>query len=176
MFDPTELGRLIASVDAATTTTEKGTAFESLAEYAFIHLEGVEVRERDVLMPSEEIDIVLWNAQLEDVLRPWDPVILVECKNWSSPVGGSELSWFISKMRTRGLSNGIFIAANGVTGNFVRGDGTGNGAAGIIAAALSEKIRVIVISLDDIRHLTSLDDMRELLKSRFCGLFVRKVL
>jgi hypothetical protein len=176
MFDPAELGTRIAAVDAATTTTDKGSAFERLAEYVFMHLDGVEVRERDMLMPSEEIDIVLWNAQLEDVLRPWDPVILVECKNWSSAVGGAELSWFISKMRTRGLSHGIFIAANGVTGNFVRGDGTGNGAAGIIAAALSEKIRVIVITLDDIRRLASLDDMRELLKARFCGIFVRKVL
>lgn len=176
MFTQAELTSRLAAVDAAATANEKGDRFEDLAEYLFEHLDGVEVRERDVLLPSEEIDIVLWNAQLEDVLRPWDPMILVECKNWSSAVGGAELSWFIQKMRTRGLSHGIFVAANGVTGNFVRGDGSGNGATGIIMDALREKIRVIVITMDDIRALQSLDDVRELIKSRLCGIFVRKVL
>lgn len=176
MFTQAELGARIAAVDAAVTANEKGNRFEELAEYLFEHLSGVEVRERDVLLPSEEIDIVLWNAQLEDVLRPWDPMILVECKNWSKPVGAPELAWFIHKMRERGLAHGIFIAANGVTGNFARGDGSGNGATGIIMTALKEKIRVIVVTMDDIRALQSLDDVRELIKSRLCGLFVRKVL
>ena len=83
MFDPHQLVRHIANVDAAATNNEKGQRFEALASYLFEHMEGVEIAENNARMESEEIDIVLWNAQIEDVLRPWEAVILVECKNWS---------------------------------------------------------------------------------------------
>jgi hypothetical protein len=144
--------------------------------YLFEHLDGVEVTEHDIRMPSEEIDIVLWNAQREEVLRPWEAVILVECKNWSANVGAPQLDNFIGKLRRRSLKTGIFVAALGVTGGFIKGDGNEPGAAGLIRSALQEGIRVIVITLADIRALTSLDDIRALIKRRYCGLYVHKVL
>src|SRR3546814_17403157 len=55
-------------------------------------LNGVDVTEHDIRMPSEELDIVLWNAQTEEILRPWASVILVECKNWSTTVGADRKS------------------------------------------------------------------------------------
>lgn len=176
MFDPVQLAAHIASVDAATTSQTKGASFETLAMYLFEHLDGVEVTEHDIRMPSEEIDIVLWNAQREEVLRPWEAVILVECKNWSVNVGAPALDNFIGKLRRRSLKTGIFVAAMGVTGGFIRGDGSEPGAAGIIRSALQEGIRVIVITLTDIRTFTCLDDIRALIKKRYCGLYVHKVL
>lgn len=87
MFDPILLAAArIADVDATATAHDKGASFEALAIYLFEHLNGVEVTEHDIRMPSEEIDIVLWNAQLEEVLRPWEAVVLVECKNWSANI------------------------------------------------------------------------------------------
>ncbi len=176
MFDPAQLTAHIASVDAATTNQAKGASFETLAMYLFEHLDAVEVTEHDIRMPSEEIDIVLWNAQREEVLRPWEAVILVECKNWSANVGAPQLDNFIGKLRRRSLKTGIFVAAMGVTGGFIKGDGNEPGAAGLIRSALQEGIRVIVITLADIRTLTSLDDIRALIKKRYCGLYVHKVL
>src|SRR5690554_7105278 len=87
MFDINHFRTLINNVDVATTNQQKGASFELLSIYMFEHLNGVDVTEHDIRMPSEEIDIVLWNAQTEEILRPWDSVILVECKNWSSTVG-----------------------------------------------------------------------------------------
>lgn len=78
MFDINQFKTLIANVDAAITNQEKGQSFELVSIYMFEHLNGVDVTEHDIRMPSEEIDIVLWNAQTEEVLRPWDSVILVE--------------------------------------------------------------------------------------------------
>lgn len=176
MFDHVRLTALIAAVDAAQTSHEKGATFETLAGYLFEHLDGVEITGTDVALPAEEIDLVLWNAQREDVLRPWEAVILVECKNWSAAVGAPALDSFIAKMRRRSLKTGIFIAANGVTGQFLTGDGNEIGANGIISHALQEGIRVIVLTMGDIRAFTSLDQIRQLLKVRYCGLFVRKVL
>ena len=176
MFEQAQMAARVALVDAAVTNQEKGASFESLAIYLFEHLEGVEVREHDIRMPSEEIDIMLWNAQREEIFRPWEAVILVECKNWSVPVGAPALDNFIAKMRRRNLKTGIFVAASGVTGGFINGNGNEAGAAGIIGAALQEGIRVIVITMADMHFITSLDDIRELIKARYCGLFVHKVL
>jgi len=176
MFDINHFRTLINNVDVATTNQEKGASFELLCINMFEHLNGVEVTEHDIRMPSEEIDIVLWNAQTEEILRPWDSVILVECKNWSSTVGAPVLDNFVNKVRRRALTTGILVAANGVTGGFVKGDGSEAGAAGILTSALQDGIRVIVITIDDIRSLASLDDIRALIKKRYCGLYVHKVL
>lgn len=176
MFDPVELAIRIAAVDAAANAHDKGASFELLAMYLFEHLDGVEVTEHDMRMPSEEIDLVLWNAQREEVLGPWEAVILVECKNWSCPVGAPALDNFIGKMRRRSLKTGIFVAAQGVTGQFLNGDGNEPGAVGVIRSALQEGIRVIVITMDDIRAFASLNDIRVLIKKRYCGLFVHRVL
>lgn len=176
MFDINHFRTLIANVDSSVTNQQKGQSFELLSIYMFEHLDGVDVTEHDIRMPSEEIDIVLWNAQSEEVLRPWDSVILIECKNWSVSVGAPVLDNFINKVRRRSLTTGIFIAANGVTGSFVKGDGKEAGAVGILTSALQDGIRVIVITMSDIRNFTSLDDIRSLIKKRYCGLYVHKVL
>ena len=174
MFDPGRYSQLIADVDAATTSNAKGAAFEALCEYLFGELDGVDVVERDASMPAEEIDLVLWNAGVEEELRPLDPIIFVECKNWSKAVGAPVLDNFIAKLRRRRLKTGIFIAANGVTGTFnVSGE---RGACGIINSALQEGLRIIVLEMSDLRSITSIDDLKALLKKRFCGIFVRKVL
>ncbi len=176
MFDLNKFNTHIAAIDASTTAHEKGQSFELLSLYMFEHLNGVDVTEHDARMPSEEIDLVLWNAQTEEILRPWDSIILVECKNWSTPVGAAVLDNFINKVRRRSLTTGIFIAANGVTGGFIKGDGNEPGAIGILTSALQDGIRVIVITMDDIRNIQSLDDIRNLIKARYCGLYVHKVL
>ena len=176
MFDINKFKALTINVDNAVTNHEKGQSFELLSIYLFEHLTGVEVREHDIRMKSEEIDIVLWNARREEVLVPWDSVILVECKKWSKPVGAAVLDNFVNKVRRRSLTTGIFIAANGVTGGFVKGDGNEPGAVGILTSALQDGLRIIVITLDDIKAINSLDGIRELIKQRFCGLYVHKVL
>lgn len=176
MFDPAQLANLIALVDMASTNQDKGSRFETLAIYLFEHLEGVEITDHDIRMTSEEIDLVLWNSQREEVLRPWEAVILVECKNWSAAVGAPALDNFIGKLRRRFLKTGIFIAANGVTGKFIKGDANEGGAVGIIGSALQEGIRVIVLTMDDIRAIATLDEIRGLIKKRYCGLFVHRVL
>lgn len=176
-FDLQTYTDLIVLVDGAATANEKGARFEDLSQYLLSTLAGIEIVERDVNMGAEEIDLILWNAQIEEVLRPWDGVIPVECKNWTSPVGAPHLDSFIAKLRRRSLKTGILIAANGVTGSYANGSAAlPGGAIEIIRAALQEGIRVITITMDDLRGIASADDLRRLIKRRYCGLFVHKVL
>src|SRR3546814_15938738 len=112
-------------------------------------LNGVDVTEHDIRMPSEEIDIVLWNAQTEEILRPWDSVILVESKNWSSTVGAPVLDNFVNKVRRRALTTGIFVAANGVTGGFVKGDATPPAPVPPLPTPFQDGTRVTALTLPD---------------------------
>lgn len=175
MFDLAGYQALLDRVAAARSNNEKGAAFEELSAYVFSALDGVEVTHRNARLPAEEIDLVLWNAQIEPVLRPWNDVILVECKNWSSPVGAQLLDAFIRKLQRRACTTGIFVAALGVTGGFINGNGNEIGAARILSSALEQGIRVVVLTLDDLRQISSVDDIRNLIKRRYCGLFVHRV-
>ena len=105
IFDKAAYDAMLWMVDGAATANEKGETFENVTQYVLSTLNGVEVMGRDVDMPSEEIDLLLWNAQVEEVLRPWDGTILVECKNWTAKVAAPQLDSFISKMRRRSLKN-----------------------------------------------------------------------
>jgi hypothetical protein len=153
VFDQNIYLARLAAVDQAQTNNEKGNSFEQLAAYLLSGLEGVEVRDTNVNLAAEEIDILLWNAGIEEVLRPWDGVILVECKNWSAPVGAQVLGAFLNKLHQKHLKTGIFVAANGVTGDFVNGNHPDIGAVRMIYDALvRDGTRVIVLRLDDIRN------------------------
>ncbi|HBZ67616.1 MAG TPA: hypothetical protein DEO70_12330 [Bacteroidales bacterium] len=173
MFDLPTYQALLAAVDAAVTPNQKGDRFEELCEYLLTKLTGVNIEARDPLMASEELDLVLWNAQTEEVLKPFDNTILVECKNWSSAVGAPAFDSFISKMRRRSLKTGIFIAANGVTGDFLNGNGN-DGAIDIIKSSLAEGIRVIIINRTDMDAIANVDALRTLIKKRYCGLFIHR--
>lgn len=174
-FDHHEHQRLLEAVENAQGNAEKGASFESLVEALLTSLDGVQIEHRDARMDAEEIDLVVWNAQVEEVFRPWDAVILVECKNWSTRVDAPQLDSFIGKMRRRNLKTGLFVAANGVTGGFLDGGGGSVGATELIKSALQEGIRVVVVTLDDLRAIDSLDKLRDLLRTRYCGLFVHRV-
>ena len=174
MFDRHRLEVLVEAIDDAIKPADKGTSLEVLCQYVLGQLEGVEVRDTRVRTPHEEIDILLWNAGVEPVLRQWDDVILVECKNWSTPASSNELESFVAKLRRRGCQTGIFIAANGVTGGYLRGDGREVGAAAVIREALGQGIRVPTLTLDDLRELHSTEDLCELLKERTVRLYVHR--
>jgi Holliday junction resolvase-like predicted endonuclease len=176
MFNLQQYQALIQAVDQAIGNHQKGATFEALSAYLFESLDGVEVAERNINLPTEEIDLLIWNARLEEVLTPWDQVILVECKNWSGPVGAATLRTFLHKVHEMHLKTGIFVAANGVTGDFVNGNNVEIGAAKLLHDALiRDNIRVIVVRMDDMRNIANVDALRQLIKSRYCKIYMHKV-
>lgn len=164
-----EFKELELAVDNAEDPNDKGQALEDLCECFFSGIEGVEVREKRARTASEEIDLLLWNGQVDQVLSKWEAVILVECKNWSDPVGVPELDAFIAKLRRRGLRNGVLVAANGVTGDF---SGAAGGASRIIESALQESIHVVTLTLDELTSVQSNEDIHELFKTKLCRMFL----
>lgn len=163
-------GFLTRCDDLTLTTTERGRAFEDLAIYLFRKVPGVDLSERDALnaFQSEEIDVALWNERRPSGLYFLSNILLVECKNWSNPVGSIEVAWFIDKLRERCMDFGVLLAMNGITG--VPVDLTS--ARHKIAGAQKEGRRVVVITRTDITALGSSDDLVHLMKKKLCQLAV----
>ncbi|MEQ1772295.1 MAG: restriction endonuclease, partial [Burkholderiales bacterium] len=101
------------------TTVDKGRALEDLICYVFSQVPGISITKRNEMnvFHTEEIDVALWNDCEADGLFFLPNIILVECKNWSNSVGSSEVNWFDTKLRNRGLNFGVLVATNGITGD-----------------------------------------------------------
>ncbi len=77
-------------------------------------------------------------------------------------VDSEEIAWFDHKVRSRGQEVGIFVAANGITGDVH----SLRFAHSIISYALEQKRHLIVLTRADIEHLNSPNEMVELLRDK----------
>lgn len=170
-IDQTRVAALFHSGATASTTKAKGDALEELICYVFGTVPGISVTRRNQrnAFDTEEIDVAFFNEQIPTGLPflPW--IILVECKNWQSPVGSEHVSWFDTKIRNRGVEFGILIAANGITGD----PALLTDAHLTIARALQERRRMIVITQDELVRLTDSSQLVHIIKEKLCELAVR---
>ncbi len=157
-FDRDEFSRLKGRVLKAQTNDEKGKSLEDLVAYMVDTINGLDVIEKRLRLEAEEIDLLVSNGAFVH----WGDPLIVECKNWSEPVGRPELVNFHDKMETVGAKTGIFVASNGITGDDHRGART------FIRQKLkSEGIRILVLTWEDIESISSGDELLELLKLRY---------
>jgi hypothetical protein len=158
----------LKAADQATTLAAKGKTFEDLICYLFEKVAGIAITQRNVLnrMESEEIDVALWNDGHPRGLKSQTNMLLVECKNWSAAVGSAEVITFISKLERRGVEYGYLFAANGITGSAE----DGKAAHFAISSALAKKIRIVVITREEVELLKSSDDLVLLIKQKLCHL------
>lgn len=125
--------------------TSKGSKLESFFASLFHKKFGFEVVSKNLHTPTQELDIVLKNGSKNEFLKLLNSLfILVECKNWSKPVGASEARIFESKCRdAKGkVKLGIFVAINGVTKPFKNH----------INNIVRDEIIIIVIDNNDIQN------------------------
>jgi hypothetical protein len=152
------------------TTADQGRALEDLICYVFAQVPGISITRRNQLnaFQTEEIDVALWNDGHPDGFFFLPNIILVECKNWSERVSSAELNWFDSKLRNRGLSFGVLVAAQGITGDSAEI----TAAHSIVAAALREGRRLVVISSDELLAMAESSELVRLVKEKLCDLAV----
>ncbi|HED04125.1 MAG TPA: hypothetical protein ENI60_05090, partial [Candidatus Fraserbacteria bacterium] len=154
----------------AATTAAQGRALEDLICYVFTQVPGISITRRNEMntFHTEEIDVALWNDGHADGFFFLPNIILVECKNWLGKVSSAELSWFDTKLRSRGLNFGVLVAANGITGD----KANLSAAHSIVAAALREGRRLVVIKSDELLALTDSPQLVRLVKEKLCDLAV----
>jgi hypothetical protein len=96
-----QVSELIAHVEAAEYPSDKGAALESLMAALFEQVPGFAVWERDVRTETEEIDLILLNDSQDPVYSRDGPLVLVECKNWTTKPGRPDFSVLEGKIRNR---------------------------------------------------------------------------
>lgn len=153
------------------TTAVQGRALEDMICYVFGQVPGIAITHRNEMnaFQTEEIDVALWNDGHADGFFFLPNIILVECKNWSNRVSSAELSWFDAKLRSRGLSFGVLVAARGITGD--PADVTA--AHSIVASALREGRRLVVVKSDELLALADSAELVRLVKEKLCDLAVK---
>ena len=161
---------ILAESDAATTKADKGKLLEDLTAYVFEKVPGISVTARNEknTYETEEIDVAFWNEQHANGFKALNALILVECKNWTSPVGSMEVNWFLTKIRNRSLDFGILIAANGITGNAE----DRRQAHDVVSKALADGVRMILLTRAEIEELTESAELVTLVKRKLCELVV----
>lgn len=153
------------------TTADQGRALEDLICYVMSQIPGVAITHRNELnaFETEEIDVAIWNDGATEGFFFLPNIILVECKNWSNRVGSAEINWFDAKLRNRGLTFGILVTTLGITGQAA--DLTA--AHAIVAAALREGRRLVVLTTEELLATGSTEDFVHLIKRKLCDLAVK---
>ncbi|MFQ5874110.1 MAG: restriction endonuclease [Dehalococcoidia bacterium] len=157
-------------VRSAQTRPEKGRALEDFICGLFPLVPGVEIAGRNALntFATEEVDVALWNARHRLGFYFLPHLVLVECKNWSQPVGTQEVAYFVTRLRQRACDHGILLAANGITGvgeELTRAHYE-------IATALTSGIRVLVLTPTELEGLRDTRELVGLIKKKLCQLVV----
>ncbi|MEY2562668.1 MAG: hypothetical protein QOH88_861 [Verrucomicrobiota bacterium] len=117
---------LLGKVEHAASADQKGRALEQLVETLLASVPGFEVKQR-IRTETEEVDLVVLQRGDEPRWKRDAPLLLIECKNWSSRCGKNELVQFKEKLANRrGRSTlGFIVSWNGfaetVTKELLRG-------------------------------------------------------
>jgi Holliday junction resolvase-like predicted endonuclease len=102
-----------------TTKYGKGRKLEELLSIMINLSDDFHIVKRNVRTKSEEIDLVVENVSRSAFFSQLrSPLMLVECKNWTSKVDAKEVRDFAQKLQNRSkmLCNvGILVAVSGVT-------------------------------------------------------------
>jgi Restriction endonuclease len=171
ILSPQRIVSLFAEGDAAATSHDKGRKLEELIMYAFGRVPGVKFYKSNVLNNpgSEEVDVAFFNSKQKAGLPFLEFLLLVECKNWSTPVGAVHVREFATKLEHRACAYGVLIAANGITGDPAQR----TAAHDAVRMALATKgISIIVITRAEIEAWGNTSDIIELVKTKLCELTV----
>lgn len=154
----------LAKTTAAKTNKEKKDSLEKLGEILINMIEGLEVIKKNVNTKTEEIDLTVKNESKDPFWQRLPTPFLVECKNWSKPVGASEIRNFDGKMNE--ITFRIMIAINGITGRSERDD-----AKGAVRDARKQGRQIVILDKKDLIDIAKGVHPAEKINAKFYELY-----
>lgn len=108
---------LLDTIIIAQSNKEKKDSLEQFAKITFDSYPYTKSKFTNLRTRSSEIDIVcIHTAPAHHFLSEFGRCFLVECKNWSRPVGAKEIRDFIGKLEKTRTRLGIYFSKKGITG------------------------------------------------------------
>ena len=159
------LAALIDAVEQASSNDEKGRSLELLARTLFDSTPMLGCKYSNLQTRSSEVDIVVeYNFSLGRIplFDELGRFALVECKNWSKPVGVAPVRDFMGKLDKCKVSLGIIFSKNGVTGI----DSGADALREIQSRFDRNGTYILIFSLDDARRISNGKDFLALLDEK----------
>lgn len=147
-----KLVELVEAVEAATTNETKGKTLESLANFLFNSVASLKCKYANLQTRSSEIDLVVEYDSAKERIPLFEELgryCLVECKNWSKPVGVGPVRDFMGKLDKCKARLGVIFSKNGVTGI----DSGVDALREIQSRFDRDGTYILVFSLDDLREI-----------------------
>jgi hypothetical protein len=149
----TRLIELIERVESASTNEEKGRSLEALSKFLFNSVASLHCKYANLRTRSSEIDLVIeYNPAPRRIplFEELGRYCLVECKNWSKPVGVGPVRDFMGKLDKCKARLGVVFSRNGVTGV----DSGVDALREIQSRFDRDGVFLLVFSLDDLRSIS----------------------
>ena len=143
----------------------KGSKLEDWTGCMLNCINGFKIVNRDIRTDVEEIDFIISNESRDQFWLKRNDPILVECKNWSKPVGSGEIKKFASTLEDKNLKDGIFITMNGITGNEYKD------AYREIKNKLIKGYCIMVLDKNDMINITECIHPTDVLKEKYYDLY-----
>jgi len=152
--------------EKAQTNHEKKLTYEYLAMFLIGAIEGLSVIGHDERGTTSEVDVWVANHSQDLFLQKHlgDPFI-IECKNWSEPVGVSQIRNLKAIMDNKNLKCSIIISKKGVTGS------KNYDAVGEIQNAFRDGKYIVVLSQPDLLEIANGLHPIEKIKRQIYNLF-----
>lgn len=153
----------IRMVRCARTPVEKGRSLERLAE-CFVNLfSGLEVVGKNIRIEAEELDLVVKNEAETIFWQRLGAPVIIECKNWTKPVGAPEIRDLVQKMRE--VKTAFLIATHGVTSK--------DGAHYEIIEARKKTKFILVFDIWDMEEILRGTNPEEIVREKFYSLWTK---
>jgi hypothetical protein len=171
-YSKARIAALLSACDNAKTNAAAGRALEDLVAYLFEKMPGVELYDRNILDAprAHELDLAFWSLPAKSPISFLDSIVIVECKNTGTPVGSQAVGWFVRKLQDHGAQNGVLVALSGITGAQNARD---NAHHEVLSALTRDRIKVLLLSRQEIDNLDTTDELATLLKKKFLALSLR---
>jgi len=113
-FPHVTIRRHFIAGEAAPTAQQKGDCLEAIAKLLFEAVPGLELVDTKSVNSTNsiEIDLVFLNNLHRSGFPDLERFLLVECKNWVTPVDAPTIRDFRVKLRRKKRKYGFLLAAN----------------------------------------------------------------
>ncbi|MGH9954366.1 MAG: restriction endonuclease, partial [Nitrososphaeraceae archaeon] len=144
---------------------DKGRVLEEAISKLIELVPNLKVVRSRVYDGVHEVDLLVRNFNREGVWADFEGIIFVECKNWSKPVGSSEIDSFYAKLRNKHIKSGLFISIKGITGKKMED------ARGQIRLCLHDGYNIIIVNGKDIKEILNCKDVSAKMDEKYIELY-----
>lgn len=126
------------------------------------------MKNEDQNFAERDIEIIFWNEQKSDGFYFLPNIIPIGAHRWLEKLESEHISWFMNRLKERGLSFGVLIAMNGLAED----DEEQSSVRQQISSALNDERQIVILKGKDFEKINSTEQLVTLVKEKLCELAV----